>query len=174
MINNASYNHTGILKKYIGKINNQDDLVFKKVLDVNLVAPFILSKYLSKLMSKTKDPNIINVSSIYSNLAPDFRIYNNTPMGNSAAYSSSKSGLNQLTRWLASNLAPKIRVNSISPGGIKKFQRNIFIKKYKSKVLLNKMAKEEDIVGPILFLASDIASYITGENLTVDGGYSSI
>ncbi len=174
LINNASYNHSGILKKYIGKINDQDDLVFKKVLDVNLIAPFILSKYLSKLMLKTKDPNIINVSSIYSNLAPDFRIYNNTPMGNSAAYSSSKSGLNQLTRWLASNLAPKIRVNSISPGGIKKFQKNIFIKKYKSKVLLNKMAKEEDIVGPILFLASDIASYITGENLTVDGGYSSI
>jgi NAD(P)-dependent dehydrogenase (short-subunit alcohol dehydrogenase family) len=174
LINNATYNHTGVSKKYIGKINDQDELVFKNVIDVNLVAPFILSKYLSKLMSKAEDPNIINVSSIYSNLAPDFRIYNNTTMGNSAAYSSSKSGLNQLTRWLASNLAPKIRVNSISPGGIQKFQKNIFVKKYKSKVLLNKMAKEDDIVGPILFLASNIASYITGENLTVDGGYSSV
>ena len=174
LINNASYNHVGILKNYIGKINDQDELVFKSVVDVNLIAPFILSKYLSKLMVKAKDPNIINVSSIYSNLAPDFGVYNNTAMGNSAAYSSSKSGLNQLSRWLASSLAPKIRVNSVSPGGIARSQKNIFVKKYKSKVLLNKMAKEDDIVGPILFLASNIAAYITGENLTVDGGYSSI
>ena len=83
LINNATYNHNGVLKNYIGKINFQDELVFKKVIDVNLIAPFILSKYLSKLMSKSEDPNIINVSSIYSNLAPDFKIYNNTPMGNS-------------------------------------------------------------------------------------------
>lgn len=174
LINNAAYVEKSSPKQYFGNLNNQSEEIFKKVLDVNLLAPFLLSKYLSKMMKKSSKPTIINISSIYGKLAPDFSLYKNTNMGNSAAYSSSKSGLAQLTRWLSSYLAPKVRVNSISPGGIYRSQNAKFVKRYKSKVLLKRMADTEDIVGPILFLASDISNYITGINLIVDGGYSSI
>jgi NAD(P)-dependent dehydrogenase (short-subunit alcohol dehydrogenase family) len=174
LINNAAFVNLKSKKSYFGKLSQQSYEVFNDAIKINLIAPFLMSKYFSNIMPKSFKPSIINVSSIYSSLAPDFNFYKGTKMGNSAAYSSSKSGLNQLTRWLASYLGPKIRVNSISPGGIYRSQNSKFLKKYKSKVLLKRMAKEEDIIGPILFLASEMSNYITGINLVVDGGYSSI
>lgn len=174
LINNAAYVGKKNQKDYTGSLNEQSHETFQNVIDINLSVPFILSKYLSKLMKKSVSPSIINISSIYGNLAPDFSIYKDTEMGNSAAYSSSKSGLKQLTRWLSSYLAPKIRVNSISPGGIFRFQNPKFVSKYKSRVLLKRMANKADVIGPILFLASDTSSYITGIDLIVDGGFSAI
>ena len=92
-------------------------------------------------------------------------------MSNPAAYAASKGGLIQLTRWLASTLAPDIRVNSISPGGIFRNQPEEFVERYKNKVLLQRMGTEEDFIGIIGFLASDASSYVTGQNLIVDGGW---
>ena len=77
-----------------------------------------------------------------------------------------------MTRWLASVLAPKIRVNAVSPGGIYRGQPDKFVERYKEKTPLNRMACEEDVVASLVFLASGMASYITGHNLIVDGGYS--
>ena len=171
MINNAAFT-TKNKKNYIGSLNNQSYKIFKDTLDINLVAPFYLTKKLAFILKKTQNPSVINISSIYSLIAPDFKIYKNTNMGNSAAYTSSKGGLNQLTLWLSSALSPKIRVNSISPGGISRNQPSIFSKKYISKCLLGRMASEKDIVGPVIFLASDLSSYISGHNLVVDGGYT--
>ena len=99
-------------------------------------------------------------------------MYFGSKIYNPAAYSASKAGLNQLTRWMASELSPKIRVNSISPGGIARTQSKSFKKKYINKTLLKRMAKEEDIINLIIFLSSEKSSYITGENITIDGGYS--
>ena len=121
---------------------------------------------------KEKNSNIVNISSIYSLLSPDFKIYRKTKMGNSAAYSASKAAINQLTRWFASQLSPNIRVNSISPGGVIENQNINFIKKYNKKTLLNRMAKKEEVVGPILFLASNLSRYVNGANIIVDGGLS--
>ena len=89
-----------------------------------------------------------------------------------AAYSASKGGLLQLTRWLASTCAPHVRVNAISPGGVLANQDYKFINKYKRKTLLNRMATIEDFKGVVAFLSSDLSLYITGQNLVVDGGYS--
>ena len=77
-----------------------------------------------------------------------------------------------MTKWLASTLAPQIRVNCVSPGGILRDQPKKFIKKYETKTLLNRMASEDDIIKPILFLASNMSSYITGQNIIVDGGWT--
>ena len=93
-------------------------------------------------------------------------------MVNPAVYSVSKSGLNQFTKWLASYLSPKIRVNSVSPGGVFRGQNKKFVKRYISKTLLKRMATEEDVVNSIIFLCSDMSNYITGHNLIVDGGYT--
>ena len=105
-------------------------------------------------------------------MAPDWSIYKGTDIKNPAGYGVAKSGLNYLTKWMASTLAPKIRVNSISPGGIKRFQSKKFIKKYTKKVLLGRMTKEEDVINAVIFLASDMSKHVTGQNIVVDGGYT--
>ena len=97
-------------------------------------------------------------------------MYTGTPLGNPAAYSVSKAGLIQFTRWLATTLAPMVRVNSVIAGGIERDQPDDFKSKYCRDVPLGRMATETDLIGPITFLLSSISSYITGEALHVDGG----
>ena len=172
LINCLSY-QTNQQKEYVGDIKNQSYEAFDKSLDINLTSYFYLMKKFSTLMKK-KNSNIINISSIYSLIVPDRYLYKNTGMGNSASYSASKAGLNQLTNWFASYLSPKIRVNCISLGGVYNNQNSLFVKKYSKKVLLKRMARPNEIVGPVLFLASDLSSYISGHNLVVDGGYTKI
>ena len=94
-------------------------------------------------------------------------------MGNPAAYAASKGGLIQLTRWLSTTLAPEIRVNSISPGGIFRNQPKKFIRRYLDKTPLSRMGHEDDVANTVIFLSSELSSYITGQNIIVDGGYSS-
>lgn len=93
-------------------------------------------------------------------------------MGNPAAYAASKGGLIQLTRWLATTLAPAVRVNSVSPGGIARGQPDEFVKRYEARTPLRRMATEEDFKGIIALLASDASSYITGQDIMLDGGWS--
>ena len=123
-------------------------------------------------MKLADDGNILNIGSIYGELGPDMRIYSGTDMGNPAAYAASKGAISQLTRWLAAVLAPEVRVNCISPGGILRNQPKRFIEAYEQKVPLKRMATEEDVVGAMLFLTLGAAQYITGHNLVIDGGFS--
>ena len=92
-------------------------------------------------------------------------------MGNPAAYAASKGGIVQLTRWLSTTLAPDIRVNTLSPGGVFRNQPEVFVKRYEEKVPLGRMATEEDFKGSVAFLASDLSQYVTGQNMLVDGGW---
>ena len=94
-------------------------------------------------------------------------------MANPAAYGASKGGLMQLTRWLSTTLAPKIRVNAISPGGIFRNQPDIFVKRYEEKTPLARMATESDFIGAVAYLASDMSRYMTGQNMIIDGGWGS-
>lgn len=125
---------------------------------------------------KNKSPqggSIINYSSIYGTVAPTFSIYNNTEMTSPSPYSLIKGGLNMMTKYFASYFGKySIRVNCISPGGVKTDQNPDFIKNYERFTPLGRMANPDDLVGPTLFLASDISSYITGHNLLVDGGWT--
>ena len=115
---------------------------------------------------------IINIGSIYGTVGPDFSLYEGTSMANPAAYGASKGGLAQLTRYLATALAPLVRVNTISPGGIARGQPASFVERYRSRTPLGRMGAEEDLKGAVAFLASDAAAYVTGQNLLVDGGWS--
>jgi NAD(P)-dependent dehydrogenase (short-subunit alcohol dehydrogenase family) len=92
-------------------------------------------------------------------------------MSNPAAYGASKGGLIQLTRWLATTVAPEVRVNSISPGGIFRNQPESFVKRYIEKTPLTRMATDDDFRGVIAYLTSDMSKYVTGQNLIVDGGW---
>lgn len=143
-----------------------------KCIGINLTAVFFLIQGIYKLMRKTKKASIVNISSIYGVIAPDWKMYEGTDIYNPAAYSVSKAGLINMSRWLASTLSPYIRVNCVSPGGVLRNQKKKFIKKYSEKTLLKRMANESDISDPVLFLVSDMSSYITGHNLIVDGGFT--
>jgi NAD(P)-dependent dehydrogenase (short-subunit alcohol dehydrogenase family) len=92
-------------------------------------------------------------------------------MANPAAYGASKGGLIQLTRWLSTTLAPQIRVNVIAPGGVARGQPESFVDRYKARTPLQRMATEEDFRGAVAYLASDLSAYVTGQVLSVDGGW---
>ena len=111
------------------------------------------------------------MGSIYGTYGPDWGLYRQTRMGNPAAYAASKGGLLQLTRWLATTLAPQIRVNSISPGGIYRKQPKAFVNRYNARTPLARLATEDDVRGAVAYLASDLSRYVTGQNLSVDGGW---
>ena len=136
-----------------------------------MTAPFHLSRDLAHLLARSSNGSIVNVSSIYGEFGPDLELYEGLEMHNPAAYAASKAGLVQLTRWLSTVLAPAVRVNAVSPGGLLRGQPPVFVERYTKKVPLARMASEADVVDSIYFLASPAASYITGQVLRVDGGW---
>ena len=131
-----------------------------------------LDKIIILIKKLNKNGSIINVASIYGVLGPNYSLYEGTDMGNPAAYAVSKGGLIQLTRWLSTTLAPDIRVNTISPGGVFRNQADEFVHRYESRTPLGRMAREEDFIGVTAYLASDLSAYVTGQNLIVDGGWT--
>ncbi len=121
--------------------------------------------------------SVINIASMYGHVSPDPRIYGDSGLNSAPWYAAAKGGLIQLTRYLACHLAPRrIRVNALSPGpfprdAIKAEQKD-FIAKLADKTPLGRVGRPDEIAGPVLFLASDAASFVTGVNLPVDGGWT--
>lgn len=153
---------------------NEIDLM----LSVNLKANILLSQFVFKsYFKKQKYGNIINLASIFGLISPNFKNYVKGDRKSSETYGATKASIIQLTRYFSNYMSPyNVRVNAISPGGIKnnKVQTKSFIKKYKKNVPLNRMGTEEDVTNQVLFLISDKSKYITGQNIIIDGGYTSI
>ena len=144
---------------------------------VNEEGYFLMAQAVGKQMIKQNTGgSIIQTSSIYGIMGPDHRIYKNSLsngnfMGTPAVYSFTKSGVIGLTKYLATYWADnKIRVNTITPGGIEDEQNETFKKQYSNRIPLGRMALREEIVGALIYLASDASSYVTGQNIIVDGG----
>jgi len=161
LINNAGVTYTKSFENY-------DKESWYKTLDVNLSAPFFISQALLHLLKKSKEPSIINITSLNAELA----------FPNNPAYVSSKSALAGLTRSMALDLGKyNIRVNSIAPGYIKTKMTGDSYKNTKkrqertNRTILGRWGTPNDILGPLLFLSSNASSYITGQSLLVDGGW---
>jgi NAD(P)-dependent dehydrogenase (short-subunit alcohol dehydrogenase family) len=146
---------------------------WREAMEVNLTSAFQLSQEAAPHLAAFGHGSIVFVSSIYGIVGPDFSLYEGTSMANPAAYGASKAGLLQLARYLATALAPSVRVNSITPGGVARSQQQEFVSRYVERTPLGRMATEEDFKGAIVYLASDLSSYVTGHNLVVDGGWTS-
>jgi NAD(P)-dependent dehydrogenase (short-subunit alcohol dehydrogenase family) len=150
----------------------QSVAAWDRALRVYLTAPFILVQEAQEAFKKAGKGSVIVISSIYGIVGPDMGLYEGTMMGNPAGYGASKGGLLQLTRYMATILAPNIRVNAISPGGIWRNQPDVFRERYEKRTPLHRMGTEEDLKGAIAYLASDLSAYVTGHNLVVDGGWT--
>ncbi len=171
LINNAAFVGTTNLPGWNAPFTEQSVETWRRALEVNLVAPFELCRGMSQIMKHSRGANIINIASIYGQFGPDWRMYENTNMNNPAAYGASKAGLIQLTKWLSTTLAPDIRVNAISPGGVFTGQQESFVDAYSSRTPLRRMARYGDFAGGVAFLATEMAEYVTGQVLNVDGGW---
>lgn len=146
--------------------------VWRRALEVNLTSVFVLTQAATPALRAGGCGSVITFGSTYGIVGPDWRIYDGTEMGNAAGYAASKGGVIQLTRWLATTLAPDIRVNCLSPGGVFRGHPDSFRDAYEERTPLGRMATEEDYKGAAVFLASDLSRYVTGHNLVVDGGWT--
>ena len=156
-------NNAGIALDTIFENKTKND--FLKTLETNLIAPFLISKYTKELMLKNKSGSIINVTS--TNGIDSYYPY-------SMDYDSSKAALNNLTKNLAVELAPYIRVNAVAPGWVNtKMNTDLsesFKKEELKRIALNRFAEPEEIAKIIYFLSTDDASYINGSIIIADGG----
>lgn len=138
---------------------------FKKILDVNLIAPFLLSKHYGKKMFENKQGKIINIASANGI---------DTPYPEGMDYDASKAGLISLTKNFATSYAPYVRVNAVAPGWVNTEMNLLLSEEFKKeecdKILLNRFAEPKEIAKVVRFLASDDASYINGSTIRVDGG----
>lgn len=155
-----------------------EDITFeswRKNIDMHLNGYFLCCQKILEYMKTQGSGSLVNMSSIYGLLGPDFMIYEGTEMTMPGAYSAIKGGVNNLTRYLASYYGTyQIRVNTVSPGGIFDNQPESFVDKYSTKVPLKRMGNPNDVVSAVYYLLCDESSYVTGHNLIVDGGWSAI
>jgi NAD(P)-dependent dehydrogenase (short-subunit alcohol dehydrogenase family) len=149
------------------------------VMDINLKGTFwCLQSYVAEVDKyKQLSGSIINIASFYGVISPDFRIYTDCDRKNSEIYGATKAGVIQMTKYFAVHLADRnIRVNAISPGGIfnpAAPQGVDFINNYSFRCPMKRMADVKEMIGGILYLSSNAASYTTGHNIIIDGGMSS-
>jgi len=145
---------------------------FRRVMDVNLLGLFLMSKGAIKLMKDQKSGKIVNIGSIYGQVSSDERIYGASGRNNSEVYSATKAGVIHMTKYMATHFGRyDIQTNCISPGGIFNNQSKEFIDNYCYKTPLNRMGCADDLQSTLLYLISDASTYTNGQNISVDGGF---
>jgi len=148
---------------------------WETAMKINSTGFFMSSKIFGAQMIKQRSGVMVNISSIYGVVGPNFNIYEGTDMTSPANYAFAKGGMINFTRYAASFYGRfGVRVNCISPGGFQTDQPQPFIDNYSKQTPLGRMATDDDIKGAAVFLASDASSYITGQNIMVDGGWTAI
>jgi NAD(P)-dependent dehydrogenase (short-subunit alcohol dehydrogenase family) len=162
----------------VGPVESYPESSFDQVMDVNVKGTFLCCQVLGARMAAEGRGSIVNLSSVYGMLSPvqdlyDFRRREGEEFYKPIAYSVSKSALYNLTRYLATYWAKSgVRVNTLTLAGVWNDQPQEFLDAYTARMPLGRMADVGEVVGPVVFLASDASSYVTGANVVVDGGWS--
>ena len=162
----------------VGPFESYPEESFDQVMDVNVKGTFLCCQAVGARMASAGRGSIVNISSIYGMLSPvqelyEFRRRGGTEFFKPVAYSVSKSALYNLTRYLATYWARSgVRVNTLTLAGVFDDQPQEFLDAYTARIPIGRMADADEVLGPVIFLASDASSYVTGANLVVDGGWS--
>lgn len=139
----------------------------------NATGLFALTRAFGDAMAAHGAGSIVNIGSIQGMVGPDNSLYEGLNMHAIPDYFFHKAGMVNLTRFFAAHYGPRgVRVNCLSPGGFLSGQHPTFVERYSNATFLRRMADEQDLGGPVIFLLSDAARYVTGVNLPVDGGYT--
>jgi NAD(P)-dependent dehydrogenase (short-subunit alcohol dehydrogenase family) len=164
---------------YFSAISDYALSTWKEIVEGNLHNTFLLCREIGLRMVSRSKGSIVNFCSVYgAEMGPDLRIYEKTStesklMTTPVSYTVSKGGIQALSKHLATSWAQNgVRVNAISPGGVFNNQSKEFVRAYSNRVPFGRMANVEEIIGLPIFLLSDLSSYITGQNLFIDGGLS--
>jgi NAD(P)-dependent dehydrogenase (short-subunit alcohol dehydrogenase family) len=162
----------------VGPVESYPEESFDTVMNVNVKGTFVPCQVVGARMATEGRGSIVNVSSVYGMLSPvqdvyEFRRREGDEFYKPVAYSVSKSALYNLTRYLATYWAKSgVRVNTLTLAGVANDQPQAFVDAYTARMPLGRMADVGEVVGPVVFLASDASSFMTGANLVVDGGWS--
>lgn len=155
---------------------NDDLALWKESMDANATGFFASVRAFGNVMAEQRSGSIVNIASMQGTVGMNPWLYEGTPMSAAPDYFFHKGGMVNLTRYLASCYGSRgVRVNAVSPGGIfnpAKPQSPSFLERYEKTTMLGRMAEAREIGGPVVFLLSDAASYMTGANILVDGGYT--
>lgn len=178
LLNNAA-TKTADPRAFFAPFEDYPIATWREVMSVNIDGMFLMAQAAGRVMvAGGRGGSVIQTSSIYGLVGPDARIYEGSdylggPINTPAVYSASKAAVIGLTRWLATHWAKdNIRVNALVPGGVGSGQNGVFGDLYAKRVPMGRMATADEIVGPMLFLASPAARYVTGQVLAADGGWT--
>jgi NAD(P)-dependent dehydrogenase (short-subunit alcohol dehydrogenase family) len=177
ILHNNAASKSSDLDRFFDPFENCALETWREVMSVNVDAMFLMAQSVGRrMLQQPKGGSIIQTASIYGVVAPDQRIYegssyNGRSINTPAVYSVSKAAVIGLTKYLAAYWAEKgIRVNTLTPGGIESGQNDEFKMRYSNRVPMGRMGAPEELTSALIFLASDASSYITGQNIIVDGG----
>ena len=146
---------------------------FCENVNLNLASTFLVSKLFAAEFKSRRSGTIVNLGSIYGVTAPDFSIYEGTPMTMPVEYAAIKSAVIHLTRYMAQYLKKDgVRVNCISPGGVLDHQPESFLSAYQARCGLQGMLEPEHLDSALLFLLDEQSKMVTGQNIVVDDGFS--
>jgi NAD(P)-dependent dehydrogenase (short-subunit alcohol dehydrogenase family) len=178
LLNNAA-TKTADVRDFFTPFEEYKLETWREVMSVNIDGMFLMAQAVGKAMlASGRGGRIVQTASIYGLVGPDSRIYEGSdylggPINTPAVYSASKAAVVGLTKWLATHWAKEgIRVNCLVPGGVGSGQNSAFGDLYSSRVPMGRMAEADEMVGPMLFLASEASSYVTGQVLAADGGWT--
>lgn len=149
------------------------DDAWEGIIRVNLTGTFNMCREFGNVMLEQGKGVIINLASTYGVVSSNPALYEDNSLASPIAYSASKGGVIMLTKYLASYWGSRgVRVNSLTPHGVWNNHEEAFEKRFSAMTPINRMMQPDEIVGPMLFLASDASSYMNGANLIVDGGWT--
>ncbi|PIR54289.1 short-chain dehydrogenase [Candidatus Peregrinibacteria bacterium CG10_big_fil_rev_8_21_14_0_10_42_8] len=172
---NSAFPRTDDWRKSPGEISAAD---WCKNIDMHLTGYFLTSRAALEAMKERKSGSVINIGSIYGVNGPDYRIYGgDESLSNPVTYGAIKGGVITMSKHLAAYYGRyNLRVNCISPGGVLDSHNHpgAFVENYSARVPLGRMANPDDVAPAAVYLLSDSASYVTGENMMVDGGWSAV